>query len=405
MGTATAWMTGIDSCFARQQRRQQQKQQQNQCVWGARDTATTTTTTTTTTTQQQQSMTMTNNNTHPSSFSSSDFDVAMTVPLVPPPPTTTNTTTTTTTTTDIYMERVMTKSRALDVLVFRGLQKMSAAEWLQEKQQNKKKEPEQQQEQEQQLWTMKQVVNELMKRYNDRGDPIHSSVIITQQETNKLLPIQYVAIVNVSKYKDNNIHDDNNNNLHYSIQRTNGVVGVIRAQVCNVVTTTMTRKEVTTNRLTNRQVTDDDKNKKENNSLVLNRIPPRPFNKTTDPHIYLSNLRVHEQFRRCGIASALIDTVLKEQDFYYYYYYNNNYYYHHNNFATKHNRSSSSRSLLLLLLPIVLTVDCQNQAALNLYQKKFGFVFLNNERKVVDGDYTMIRYSSSIYDDNILGRI
>ena len=392
MGTATAWMTGIDSCFARQQRRQQQKQQQNQCVWGARDTATTTTTTTTTTTQQQQSMTMTNNNTHPSSFSSSDFDVAMTVPLVPPPPTTTNTTTTTP---DIYMERVMTKSRALDVLVFRGLQKMSAAEWLQEKQQNKKKEPEQQQQQEQQLWTMKQAVNELMKRYNDRGDPIHSSVITQQQqETNKLLPIQYVAIVNVSKYNNNNIHDDNNNNLHYSIQRTNGVVGVIRAQVCNVVTTTkpmtMTRKEVTTNRLTNRQVTDDDNynnNNKENNSLVLNRIRPPPFNKTTDPHIYLSNLRVHEQFRQCGIASALIDTVLKEQDFYYYYYNNNNYYHNNNNnFATKHNRSSSfssssTSSLLLLLLPIVLTVDCENQAALNLYKKNLALFFSRMNEK------------------------
>jgi len=191
----------------------------------------------------------------------------------------------------IAIEQVSSKARALDVFVFRGFQ-VSVAQFLKENEAE---------------WTEEQAIDELMKGYDDKGDPVK------WQESPDELPVHFVAI-----------------SQQEGVDDTNGVVGIVRAQACNV------------------------------KNIPLDKAirPPAsvsPFTTKCDPHIYLSNLCVDSRVRRQGIGSALLLKVMK------------------------YARDMSQDQ-------IVLWVDCKLLGPIQLYQAH-GFTV----QEKMDGEYKMIK--------------
>lgn len=190
---------------------------------------------------------------------------------------------------DFYIQQVTRKANALDVKVFRGFSN-SAKEYVAE----------------QHLLDIDisetQAVDIIMKNYHDNGDYMYSVTPHYGPET------YFCAI-----YNGTEIDIDTQQLL---FERTNGVVGVISAQL---------RK--------------------------------RPTPKIPTPHVYIANMRVDAKMKRRGIAMALLSAV---QDY------------------TKSLLWSSEEEELNdgIIPPMVLSVDTDNLPAIKLYEK-FGFEYLD----------------------------
>ena len=186
---------------------------------------------------------------------------------------------------DILIERISSRSRVLDLRVFRGFS-MSSSEFVR-KQYNENNI----------LISNDESILQLTSSYNDNGTDI--SVIGKS-------PVQFVAVVNTGNAKELEVN-------HHVHSRTNGVIASIDAQI---------------------KLNDDNYHKDSN----INDIP------ITNDYVSLKNLNVHEDFRRRGIASALVKMV---------------------KMYAKENKINT----------VMLEVEYSNKNAIRLYQRE-GFQFM-----------------------------
>jgi len=186
---------------------------------------------------------------------------------------------------DILIERVSSRSRVLDLRVFRGFS-MSSSEFVRKQYIDNNI-----------IISNDESILQLTSSYNDNGTDI--SVIGKS-------PVQFVAVVNTGNAKELEV----NHRVH---SRTNGVIASIDAQI---------------------KVNDDNYHKDSN----INVIP------ITNDYVSLKNLNVHEDFRRRGIASALVKMV---------------------KMYAKENKINT----------VMLEVEYSNKNAIRLYQRE-GFQFM-----------------------------
>ena len=166
----------------------------------------------------------------------------------------------------IQIEKVSSKARALDAFVFRGLQ-ISAARFCEQEAQETRV-----------SWSLAEAIDELMKGYNDCGDPINSF------PSPHMIPKQFAAILVDEKDFDEFSRD------------SNGLVGIIRAQARNINATKGNDASSSLER--------------SKQSTIMRPEAFVPY-QMDQPHVYLSNLRVSDQLRRQGIGNALVRAVLE----------------------------------------------------------------------------------------------
>jgi ribosomal protein S18 acetylase RimI-like enzyme len=196
----------------------------------------------------------------------------------------------------VMMERVSNRSRALDVKVFRGFS-IPVSEYIQKQliEHNL-------------VMTEKECEQILTSSYDDYGQ---DTSIVGEPL------VQFVAVVSYNQTSTGDgilLSQNSSSSPSIDHEPTNGVVGVINAQI--------KRKE---NGISVNSAKNNNKNHKD--------IPW--------PHVSLKNLNVHTEFRRKGIASALVQQVKQ--------------------YAEKE-----------AINAIVLEVECDNDSAVRLYLKE-GF--------------------------------
>ncbi len=218
----------------------------------------------------------------------------------------------------VTIERVSNRSRALDVKVFRGFS-IPASEYIQK-----------QLIEHNQVMTEQECIHILTSSYDDYGQDMS---ILGEPL------VQFVAVVSYNQTitGDGIFLSRNTSTLSPSSiahERTNGVVGVINAQIKrNVGSVDATIK-----------------NKYNNNNDI-------PW-----PHVSLKNLNVQTDFRLQGLASTLVNEVKQ--------------------YAEKE-----------AINAIVLEVECDNYGAVHLYLKE-GFKFVQN---VSDFGGIMVYFIRSYY--------
>lgn len=159
----------------------------------------------------------------------------------------------------IHIERVSTKKRALDVKCFRGF-KISSSEYIQKSSDTFKD------------MTEDEAIDILMMGYDDNGDIINH---VSRHEREAY----FVAVYNSSRT------DEESNRLRKLFTKQNGVIGVVSAQIRN-------RQVINTGNAIDQKVSD----------LDMEQL-------TSQPHVYLANMKVDENMRRQGVASDLLSTV------------------------------------------------------------------------------------------------
>lgn len=222
------------------------------------------------------------------------------------------------TSTFVTIERVSNRSRALDVKVFRGFS-IPVSEYIQKQliEHNL-------------VMTEQECIQILTSSYDDYGQDMS---ILGEPL------VQFVAVVSYNQtITGDGILMSQNSSTPLSIvhERTNGVVGVINAQI---------KRKVGGSRI---DATNNNNNNHNNNDI--------PW-----PHVSLKNLNVHTDFRRQGLASALVNQVKQ--------------------YAEKE-----------AINAIVLEVECDNHGAVRLYLKE-GFKFVQN---VSDFGGEMVYLNNSI---------
>ena len=202
---------------------------------------------------------------------------------------------------DFFIETASTKARALDVKVFRG-STVSAKEYVLEQRQRGNE------------MTENEAIDALMKNYND-GEYIFNPPHYEAEA-------YFVAVYNGAT---NNSIEEN------AFDRTNGVVGVVSAQLRR-------RSPLIAGPSSN------DEN--ENDSLDSTALPSVPI---PSPHIYVAYMRVDDKMRRRGVGIELLLAV-KE-------------------YAKTWGEEMDEN------IPMVLSVDNDNVGAIRLYEM-FGFEYL-----------------------------
>ena len=205
---------------------------------------------------------------------------------------------------EFFIEKASTKARALDVKVFRGYTVSAKEEHVLEQHQKGNE------------MTENEAIDALMKNYNEYGEYIFNPPHCEAE-------VYFVAVYNGAT---NNPIEEN------AFDRTNGVVGVVSAQLRR-------RSPLIAGPSSN------DEN--ENGSLDSTALPSVPI---PSPHIYVANMRVDDKMRRRGVGIALLLAV-KE-------------------YAETWEEEEMDESI-----PMALSVDNDNVGAIRLYER-FGFEYL-----------------------------
>ena len=213
-----------------------------------------------------------------------------------------------------FIQQVTLKASALDVKVFRGFSKTAGEHVIQQLQQTPPN-----------IISEEEAIDYIMKNYHDNGDYKYNNNPHYGPET------YFMAIY------DYNNDIENNDDDTQLFTRTNGVIGVVSAQL---------RKRAP---LIAGPSTDNED--KDNTSVIPSVLLPTP-------HVYVANMSVDNKMQRRGIALALLQAV-----------------------------KVYTKSLSVELnenIPIVLSVDNDNLPAIKLYEK-FGFKYLetNDEFRVM----------------------
>ena len=218
------------------------------------------------------------------------------------------------------IEKVNSRRRALDVKVFRGFT-VSSAEFISEH--NNAKLRRTSNKSEDIVLTEEDAVNVLMKDYDKYGK--YTKLQQTQSRFGQ--EVYFISI-----YNPNNVQNDTENIMDSTdkplFERTNGVVGVVSAQLRQ-------RSPFIAG------------------SCVNSTNHTNPAVKIDFQHIYLANMRVEESLRRRGIGTTLLSAVVE----------------HAKTLSINNGRGQNTS------LPIVLSVDNDNPAALKMYEK-FGFEYM-----------------------------
>jgi len=216
---------------------------------------------------------------------------------------------------DFFIQQVTLKASALDVKVFRGFSKTAGEHVIQQMDLTPPN-----------IISEEEAIDFIMKNYHDNGDYKYNNNPHYGHET------YFMAI-----YDYNNDIESNDDDTQL-FTRTNGVVGVVSAQL---------RKRAP---LIAGPSTSDNEDKFNPNVLPAVLLPT--------PHVYVANMSVDKKMQRKGIAMALLQAV-----------------------------KVYTKSLCEELnedIPIVLSVDNDNLPAIKLYEK-FGFEYLetNDEFRVM----------------------
>ena len=157
---------------------------------------------------------------------------------------------------DYFIQRVTTKARALDVRIFRGFS-ITAEEYVLEQRQVGNNDN---------IISKNEAIDLMMKDYDENGDYIYKYVADYESEA------YFVAVYNGTR-----------DELRDEFAGPDGVIGVVSAQ--------LRRRSP----LTDDSVIDD-----------KDSIP--------SAHVYLANMRVHDEMRRRGVGLALISSVREYVD-------------------------------------------------------------------------------------------
>ena len=199
-----------------------------------------------------------------------------------------------------HVEEVKTKRRALDVRVFRGFGE-SQAEYIS----NQKDEAGTN-------ISEDEADDILIPHYDGKGR-------YTKMQPNRCGYDQEVFFAAIYNPDKSNANDD----PHHLFEDTNGVIGVVSAQLRQQSPFIV-------------------------GSSVNSTDHTNPAVQIPSPHIYLANMRVHVKLRRRGIGEGLLSAVVE--------------------YAKKMSEKDEVN------LPITLSVDSDNTAAVKMYEK-FGFEY------------------------------
>jgi len=214
---------------------------------------------------------------------------------------------------DFFIQQVTLKASALDVKVFRGFSKTAGEHVIEQMQSTPPN-----------IISEEEAIDFIMKNYHNNGDYKYNNNPHYGPET------YFMAI-----YDHNDI--ENNDDDTRLFTRTNGVVGVVSAQLRK-------RAPLIAGPGTN--------NEDKDNTNV------RPAVSLPSPHVYVANMSVDNKMQRRGIAMSLLQAI------------------------KVYTKSLSEE--LNEDIPIVLSVDNDNLPAIKLYEK-FGFEYLetNDEFRVM----------------------